>query len=83
MVEEGSNSYSLAHDIVCREVDAQCACATCGLCCVHVNLANEGGVVVELEVEVEREIVADVLLLLLNLKHRVEVCNLVAGSDDE
>ncbi len=80
MVEIGSQGDALAHHIVCREVDAKGARAAGGLRGVGVDFADEGGVVGQREVEVEGEVVAHALLLALELEHRIEVGNLVAGA---
>ena len=81
MIEVGPDRHSLAHHIIGREVDAQGLSAACGLCGAHINLANQGRVVTVLQVKLERQVVAHTLLLVLDLEHRVEISNLVTGTN--
>ena len=80
IVEVRTHSHALAHHIVCGEINTQCACAACRLCRAIENLTDEGGVVVDLEIKIQRQVVAHALLPVLHLQHRVEVGNLIASA---
>ena len=83
VVKIGAHSDALAHHIVCREVDGQCTGTAGGLCRVVLDFAYQGGIVTQLEVELQRQVVAHTLLLGLQFKHRIEIGNLIPCSNDK
>ena len=81
MVEICSKSQTLAHHIVCREVDGERAGAACGLCQAGLDFSNQCVVAIERHIEVQRQVVVHILLLAFELEHGVEIGNLISGAN--
>ena len=80
IIEICTYRYALAHHIIGSEINAQGARAAGGLGSVFKNFANESRIIIVLEIEIQRQIVAHTFLLVTHFQYRVEVHNFVAHT---